>query len=206
MDCATRAVKAARRARTIIAKAASQPAVDLDSDSDLDQEFIDELNLVVNLLKDKAGWEMFACSASSNPLVAEMTAASDFDYSPDQVAAFVLWRMMSCWIDDAGEVTSELAGKTSDDDDEFGAYFISSLRTWKENDLMDILQSDRFLGFEYLSEMFDNYAARSRDELEAAEAELRELYAAEASSSQIRPLSESEVPPILRSNSEQGSW
>jgi len=135
-----------------------------------------------------------------------MTAASDFDYSPDQVAAFVLWRMMSCWIDDAGEVTSELAGKTSDDDDEFGAYFISSLRTWKENDLMDILQSDRFLGFEYLSEMFDNYAARSRDELEAAEAELRELYAAEASSSQIRPLSESEVPPILRSNSEQGSW
>jgi len=71
---------------------------------------------------------------------------------------------------------------------------------------MDILQSDRFLGFEYLSEMFDNYAARSRDELEAAEAELKELYAAEASSSQIRPLSESEVPPLLRSNSEQGSW
>jgi len=175
-----------------------------DSGDDLDQEFIDELNLVVDLLKGKVGWEVFTRSTFSNPLIREMTAANDFDLSPDQVAAFALWRMLSVWIDDAGETASELSAKIqeAEDEGEIGAYMISSLRIWKESDLMEMLQSDEFVGFEYLSDMVDSYAPQSRGELEAAEAELKERYLEQASSSQIQHLSESEVPAILRSNPE----
>ena len=174
-----------------------------DSDIDLDLEFIDELNLVVDLLKDKEGWEKFVCSLDGNPLIHELIAG-DFDLSPGQIAGFMFWRLTSQSIVNDGSTRNEFDDQPPGDDDQ-DVSLLFSLRAWKEQVLIEeILQLDEFIGFETLSGMFDDFAPRSREESEAIWAEFEEQRAEEGCLDQIRPLLDSEVPPVLRRRPGQG--
>ena len=175
-----------------------------NSDVALDRELIDELNLVVDLLKGMHGWAGFVCSLDGNPLIRELIQECDVELSPEQLAVFVYWRLTNLSIADDGETTNEFDGRAADDDDHADP-ILFSLRTWKEQVLIgEILQSDEFIGFETLSGMLDAYMPQSRDESEAIWAEFEEQRAEDGCLDQIRPLSGSEVPPVLRSLPEQG--
>ena len=174
-----------------------------DSGVDLDQEFFDELNLVVNLLKDKEGWEKFVCSLDGNPVIHELIAG-DFDLSPGQIAGFMFWRLTNLSIVNDGSIRNKIDDQPPGDDDQ-DVSLLFSLRAWKEQVLIEeILQSNEFIGFETLSGMFDDYAPRSREESEAIWAEFEEQHAEDGCLDQIRSFPDSEIPPVLRSRPEQG--
>ena len=175
-----------------------------DSDVDLDREFIDELNLVVDLVKGMNGWGEFVCSLDGNPLIHELIEECDVMLSPEQLAIFAYWRLTNMSIADDGEKKNEFDDRATDDDDQ-ADLMLFSLRAWKEQVLIgEILQSDEFIGFETLSGMIDDYAPRSRDESEAICAEFEDQRAEEGCLDQIRPLLDSEVPPVLRRRPGQG--
>jgi hypothetical protein len=175
-----------------------------DSDVDLGLEFIDELNLVVELIKDMDGWAKFVHSLDSNPLIRELFEDCDVELSPEQLAVFSYWRLTNLSIADDGEMQNEFDGGLPGDDGQADLMLIS-LRAWKEQVLIgEILQSDEFIGFETLSKMFDAYAPQSHSESEAKWEEFKEHRAEDGCLDQIRPLSDSEVPPVLRSRPEQG--
>ena len=175
-----------------------------DSDVDLGREFIDELNLVVDLVKDMDGWGEFVCSLDGNPLIHELIEEYDVELSPEQLAVFAYWRLTNLSIADDGETKNEFDDRATDDDDQ-ADLMLFSLRAWKEQVLIgEILQSDEFIGFETLSGMLDAYMPQSRDESEAICAEFEEQRAEDGCLDQIRPLLDSEVPPVLRSPPEQG--
>jgi hypothetical protein len=175
-----------------------------DSDAGLDQEFIDELDLVVDLLKNKEGWEKFVLSLDGNALIHELIEESDAELSPEQLAVFLFWRLANLSIADDGEMENEFDSRSADDDNQ-ADLMLFSLRAWKEQVLIgEILQSDEFIEFETLSGMIDDYAPRSRNESEAICAEFEEQRAEEGCLDQIRPLLDSEVPPVLQRRPGQG--
>ena len=175
-----------------------------DSDAGLGQEFIDELNLVVDLLKDKEGWGKFVLSLDGNPLINELIEECDIELSPEQLAVFLYWRLANLSIADDGEMENEFDGGLSDDDGQADLMPIS-LRAWKEQVLIgEILQSEEFIGFETLSGMVDDYAPRSREESDSTWADFEQQRAEDGCLDQIRPLSDSEVPPVLRNRPGQG--
>ncbi len=175
-----------------------------DSDVDLDQEFIDELNLVVDLIKDMDGWEGFVCSLDGNPLIHGIIEECDFEPSPEQLAVFVYWRLTSLSIADDGLIKNEFDDRVTDDEDQIDL-MLFSLRAWKEQVLIgEILESDEFIGFETLSGMLDAYMPQSRDESEVIWAEFEEQRAEDGCLDQIRPLLDSEVSTVLRSRPAQG--
>ena len=175
-----------------------------DSDVGLGREFIDELNLVVDLVKGMDGWGEFVCALDGNPLIHELIEECDVELSREQLAVFAYWRLTNLSIADDGETKNEFDDRATDDDDQTDL-MLFSLRAWKEQVLIEeILRSDEFIGFETLSGMFDDFAPRSREESEAIWTEFEEQRAEEGCLDQIRSLPDSEIPPVLRSCPEQG--
>jgi len=166
---------------------------------------LSELDSVIESIKGMNGWEGFVDTLEANPLIQEIISEFDFRLSREQLAAFTFWRLTSMGVAEDGSIENEFNGRVSEEYENANGLMLFSLRVWKEQVLMgELIQSDKFITFDTLAAMIQNYSPRSQEDSEAIMAEFEEQVSETNLQDAIQPLPDSEVDSILRRRRGQG--
>ena len=162
----------------------------------LEQEFLDELDLVADLVRNIEGWNEFVRVVESNRLIHELFEDFNLDFSLEQVAILLFWRMCSFEITEDHKIANEFDGSNPDGDDGV-SLMLFSLRVWKDEEVIKNFICSDDVSFVGMANLMEDYALQSRVEAE-------EMSIIETWDDPIEPLPDEDVDSILRRRRGEG--